>query len=447
LETTVIKHIILETVLTQVRRQLLQAATAAASESHDVDDALTAFFCALAQQCFLNEYVFAQRDEETRLALRLRDALLQRLAAGGAVAVLWLAAVAAYFPLHTLPQPERLLRDRRRGPVAALLRQQVTVPLEEARDRSAIPVLTPVKDHTSLQVMRQYEENPYPRWIFSPLTVFAADRAQGKIDDGGKVSAGEIKPSPAEILIAGCGTGQHSVQVAQLFPDARILAVDISRPSLAYAWRKTRELGIGNIEYAQADILELGDIGRSFDRIDAIGVLHHLADPDAGWRVLLSLLRPDGEMTVGLYSAAARRVIVEARRYIADRGYRPTAADIRKCRQEMIRDQGARRWQALYSAQDFYTTSGCRDLLFNVTEHQYTIPRIAKFLDDNELTFLGFQFENSSAIDAFAREFREFKDSNALTNLDHWQAFEVANPDLFWSMYLFSLCKNRLGSL
>ncbi len=66
------------------------------------------------------------------------------------------------------------------------------------------------------------------------------------------------------------------------------------------------ELGV-EIEYAQADILELGSLDRRFDLIESIGVLHHLADPFAGWRVLLSLLRPGGVMKLGFYSAVARR--------------------------------------------------------------------------------------------------------------------------------------------
>ena len=40
--------------------------------------------------------------------------------------------------------------------------------------------------------------------------------------------------------------------------------------------RKTRELGLKNVEYAQADILKLQSIDRSFDVIEAGGVLHHL---------------------------------------------------------------------------------------------------------------------------------------------------------------------------
>ena len=101
--------------------------------------------------------------------------------------------------------------------------------------------------------------------------------------------------------------------MAHQFPRARILAIDISLPSLAHARRKIRESGLRNVEFAQADILQLGTIDRSFDRIEAIGVLHHLAKPEDGWRVLLSLLRPRGEMRIGLYSENVRRSIVEAR--------------------------------------------------------------------------------------------------------------------------------------
>jgi ubiquinone/menaquinone biosynthesis C-methylase UbiE len=41
-----------------------------------------------------------------------------------------------------------------------------------------------------------------------------------------------------DALIAGCGTGQQSIQTAQTIPDAKILAVDLSAASLAYAKRK-----------------------------------------------------------------------------------------------------------------------------------------------------------------------------------------------------------------
>ena len=73
-----------------------------------------------------------------------------------------------------------------------------------------------------------------------------------------------------------------------------MLAVDLSLSSLGYAQRKAREMGLSGIEFAQADLLELGATGRSFDVVECSGVLHHMADPFAGWRMLLSLLRPGG---------------------------------------------------------------------------------------------------------------------------------------------------------
>src|SRR5258705_1703901 len=90
------------------------------------------------------------------------------------------------------------------------------------------------------------------------------------------------------------------------------------------------------MEYAQADILKLESIGRSFDLVDASGVLHHLSDVKAGWRVLLKLLRPGGVMRVGLYSEMARRGIVAARSFVLERGYHPTADEIRRCRQKLM---------------------------------------------------------------------------------------------------------------
>ena len=65
-------------------------------------------------------------------------------------------------------------------------------------------------------------------------------------------------------------------------------------------------------------------------------MLHHLADPQAGWRVLLSLLRPGGVMHIGLYSELARQDVVRARAFIAERGYGQTADDIRRCRQDLF---------------------------------------------------------------------------------------------------------------
>jgi 2-polyprenyl-3-methyl-5-hydroxy-6-metoxy-1,4-benzoquinol methylase/tetratricopeptide (TPR) repeat protein len=429
LGATIIRGVPLETFLTALRQALLQLAeNAAAGAPALVEDGL-GLLCALAEQCFLNEYVFAQTTEETARAERLRTLLQQNLAEGTDVAIGLLAAVATYFPLHAIPKAERLLGRKWPDHASGLIRQQLKEPLEEVVDRAAIPALTAIEGGTSVEVMRQYEENPYPRWTINPLSLLHRPKSN---------SAGPR--SGPSILIAGCGTGEHPFDVAQKSPEASVLAIDLSRVSLAYARRKTREEGLRNVEYAQADILNLSTIGRTFDRIEAVGVLHHLADPKAGWRVLLSLLAPNGIMRVGLYSETARRSIVEARAIVAERGYPPTADGIRALRQTIIREKDVPRWASLVQTIDFYSTSGCRDMFFNVMEHRLTIAAIKSFLDEQGLAFLGFELD--------AKIVEQFRQQNtaadALTDLDAWAAFEAENPQTFLNMYLFSMC--RMGA-
>ena len=286
-------------------------------------------------------------------------------------------------------------------------------------------------------VREQYEENPYPRWIKSGLAY--KSKSIGAVLRGSplRFDLGDyVSPEHPEILVAGCGTGQHSLFTASRFSKARVLAVDLSLNSLSYALRKTNELGFSNIEYAQADLMELGGLGRRFDLIECAGVLHHLGDPLAGWRVLVDLLRPGGLMQISLYSEIARRDILRGRSLIAEKGYSTSPEDIRRCRQDFITmaEDGNPTMAKICNRLDFFSLSECRDLLFHVQEHRFTLPQIEEGLKDLNLKFLGFEMRNKSTLSKF-REFRQ--NSNALTSLSLWHDFELENPDTFIGMYQF----------
>ena len=245
-----------------------------------------------------------------------------------------------------------------------------------------------------------------------------------------------MSPESPEILVAGCGTGQHALQTAARFSHARVLAVDLSLSSLSYAWRKTKELDVSNIEYAQADILELGNLGRRFDLIECSGVLHHLGDPLAGWRVLVELLRPGGLMNIGLYSETARQHIISGRFLIAEEGYTTSPEDIRRCRQDIIAqaENGVRKMEQICNHGDFFNLSECRDLLFHIQEHRFTLTQIETALEALKLKFLGFEMRNQGALMKFRDSHRNRHD---LTSLSLWHKFELNNPDTFRSMYQF----------
>jgi SAM-dependent methyltransferase/tetratricopeptide (TPR) repeat protein len=434
---TAVCDIELERFLTTCRQALLDAASAqkpSGAGDENIDENILGFYSALARQCFINEYVFAQTGNELLKASALRDSLVAALEAKAPVPAIWPVAVAAYFPLYSLPHASRFLDGQWPEAVSAVLVQQVREPEQELQERAGIPRLTDIEDEVSLLVQNQYEENPYPRWISmappgNAMTIDAKLRQLFPL-----VSFRPVGNCPApEILVAGCGTGQHSIGAAQKFQGGRVLAVDLSMSSLSYAKRKTREMGLTSIEYAQADIMKLGSLDRSFDVIESCGVLHHLADPWAGWRILLSLLRPGGFMRLGFYSEVARRNIVRTRAFIAEQGYGSTAEEIRRCRQDMMASDETAGFGRMFQITDFFSTSECRDLLFHVQEHRMTLTGIESFLRDNDLAFLGFEI-NANFLRAYKRR---FPDDRTATNLAQWQTFENENPDTFIGMYNF----------
>ncbi|HJU21791.1 MAG TPA: tetratricopeptide repeat protein [Casimicrobiaceae bacterium] len=430
-----------ERFLTLARAAMLDDANA-----RDLDDRAFAFACALARQCFINDYVFSSADDEMGRARALRDGVSRWSGRGEAPPAIDLAIVAAYFPLHSLVNAESLLAHAWPEPVDALLTQQVREPRQERDLRGSIRRPTGIDDRVSTQVRDQYEEHPYPKWVTlrpSNLAALLASHYAGALGAvtteaaAARSSLAGAAPRSVQVLIAGCGTGQESIELAQSLPQATVLAVDLSLASLAYATRKARDLGVGNVEHAQADILKIGSLRRTFDFISCVGVLHHLDEPIRGLRELVRVLAPNGAMLLGLYSERARADVIAAKAFIAERGYAGTNADIRRCRQEMMsRDEG-QRFATLARRRDFYTTSECRDLLFHACEHRFTLPQVRRLVDEAGLSFAGFVLSVPHA----RRYLRQFPSDPAMADLDNFERFEAQFPDLFAGMYIFRVRK------
>jgi 2-polyprenyl-3-methyl-5-hydroxy-6-metoxy-1,4-benzoquinol methylase len=418
----------IERFLTAARAAMLDAVRA--GEGARLDDAL-GFCAALARQCFVNEYVYAMATHEEEAAQALRRDVEAALDRGDPTSAISVAVCAAYFSLGELARARALLAREWPPPLAALIEQQIAEPAAELALDPQLRALTPIVEPTSSQVRAHYEENPYPRWVRHPreqrrATIAATIARQCALATPPLLADRDT----VDVLVAGCGTGRQAIDVAQRVIGARVLAVDLSRASLRYALRKTRELGVDNIEYAQADLLELPP-ARTFDVVYADGVLHHLADPLSGWRALCALLRPGGCMHVSLYSERARAHVAGAREVIVARGYRATAAGIRECRQQLIGAAASTPLEPLLQSADFFVTSGCRDLLFHVREQRFTLPRIGDALAALGLRLVGFDVDP-----ALHRRFRErFADDDAGDELQRWHRFELEFPQTFRAMY------------
>ena len=387
------------------------------------------FQIVLSLHCFTNEYLYDQTDEEVEALKELENLVEKKLTNGQQPSPTELVCLASYKSLHEyswfnlLSMPIEL---------EAIQRRQILEPEKEKQLRSTIPLLSSFKDTVSCKVQEQYEQNPYPRWTNLGLPPVPQTISAFTKDKDLRISNLSINEVDIpQILIAGCGTGEHSITTASTFKNCDVLAIDLSLSSVAYAKRKTEELNISNIDYMQADILDLGVLNRKFDIIESVGVLHHMNNPMVGWKVLADCLNTGGLMRIGLYSELARKSIGQIRDEIEHLNIE-SSYDAMKSFRNKIGSSEEEPHKLIVSSLDFYSMSAFRDLIFHVQEHRFTIPQIEASLTQLGLMFCG--FETLHVVEKFKSEnFTE----NALYDLEKWDTFEKENPRVFAGMYQF----------
>lgn len=340
---------------------------------------------------------------------------------------------------HPLP-PEtatdlsnRYADELRDLPWTALLLDRLGLQIQNRETlKQDIPSLMAIEDKTSLRMQNQYEENPYPRWF---------GLRQGGDEDlptlvsrlFSHINTQNLNQTP-QILVAGCGTGRHALRTAARIKNSSVVAIDLSKSSLAYGFSKSKELGFQNIHFVQADIGQLPkDIGQ-FDLIECCGVLHHMAKPVKAWSHLRSFLKPNGLMKIALYSELARQDVLSAQAYLELDPLTLTAQDIKKARRQILDLPSDHRAKSVSHELDFYSVSGCRDFLFNRQETRYSLLQIQEILVELNMEFLGFEFADPSIIQEYNKAFP--KDVPA-TNFENWHRIEEKKPLLFRGMYQF----------
>ena len=391
---------------------------------------------ALATQCFLNEYVYWQSEEEQQWV----ENLIKKTKASRTAFREYLPIIGCYTPIHDITTREEINNYPINSDESkAFIDTQYNEVETERSIKALLNSSDEITDKISLAVQKMYEENPYPQYKHADHTHphFAKPTAEFislETTIANPPIANELleQNSRPKILIAGCGTGNQVINASR-YKNAQITAIDISKNSLAYAARKTQDYKMQNIQLRQLDILDARLLPNSYDVIECSGVLHHMQDPARGLAALNSKLKPGGYIKIGLYSKLARQNVTAARELIKSLGIQSTPEGIRNFRKRIFNDDQHELKNLSILVNDFYSLSECRDLCFHVQEHQFTTESLQKLLEAENLEFCGFMVPEAIKM-AYQRSFPE--DTNR-TSMRNWGEFENKNPSTFQSMYQF----------
>jgi 2-polyprenyl-3-methyl-5-hydroxy-6-metoxy-1,4-benzoquinol methylase len=191
----------------------------------------------------------------------------------------------------------------------------------------------------------------------------------------------------ASILIAGCGTSQAAKHAVR-WPGARVVGIDFSETSVRCTEGLKRRYGLDHLEVRRLALERVGELGECFDQIVCTGVLHHLADPDAGLAALRSVLKEDGAMHLMVYAPYGRSGVYMLQDFCRRVGITATDEGIRELIAALgVLPGGHPLGQLLREAPDFRHEAAIADALLHPQDRAYSVPRFFEFIGRAGLSF------------------------------------------------------------
>ncbi|MCT4554301.1 MAG: class I SAM-dependent methyltransferase [Pelagimonas sp.] len=200
---------------------------------------------------------------------------------------------------------------------------------------------------------------------------------------------------PFKALVAGGGTGDGLIQLAQVLSAANvphdITYIDLSTASRAVAEARARARGLTQISFHTGSLLDAPDYG-AFDYIDCCGVLHHLPDPNAGFTALRAALAPGGGLGFMVYAPYGRSGVYPLQEAFGAlfQGVDPQnrLAEARKIVDAL--PQGHPFKANLNLGDHAASDAGFYDLLLHGQDRAYDIPDLLAALEDTGWRLQGF---------------------------------------------------------
>jgi SAM-dependent methyltransferase len=189
------------------------------------------------------------------------------------------------------------------------------------------------------------------------------------------------------VLIAGCGTSQ-AAKHALRWPAAQVTGIDLSMTSVRCTEELKRKYNLTNLQVYQLPIDRVTELRTTFDQIVCTGVLHHLADPDAGLAALRGVLKPDGAMHLMVYAPYGRTGIYMLQEFCRRVGIRATNEGIGDLISVLrALPPGHPLETVLREAPDFQQETALADALLHPQDRAYSVPQLFAFIERGGLTF------------------------------------------------------------
>lgn len=201
---------------------------------------------------------------------------------------------------------------------------------------------------------------------------------------------------PLRVLVAGGGTGDATIMLAQQLRDAGVPAsitcLDLSEAALDIAAARARRRGLETITFHRGSLLDLEPTGfGSFDYIDCCGVLHHLESPGAGLSALTSVLAPGGGIGLMVYAPYGRNGVYPLQDALRTLGAGLSAAEqvalARRLLRQLPPGNGFRNNPQL--GDHIASDAGLYDLLLHSRDRAFTVPDLAALAKSCDLVLTG----------------------------------------------------------
>ena len=431
-----------EILLTSIRKVLLKKIHK--KEKFQINEEIIInFLSALSIQLFLNEYIWFESKDETILINKLTGHLLNKLKKDEKIFDYEILILASYRQLNSCEGLRDFLKancDNKN--LGKIIKEQIINLEKEYELSKGIKTISLIQDDVSKKVRKQYEENPYPRWVMAKekkdrkyIELISDSIGPNKLPQEYLTQETKIR----NVLIAGCGTGNHPISIAIDDYDVKIDALDISLSSLSYGKRMAELLNVNNINWIHGDILNLEDFNKKYDAIECCGVLHHMESPKKGFDALSNSLNENGLLKIAVYSRAFRNKLKAAKEFLKLKNIRNDLASIQLGRRLIYENQDK---EISYpkNLSDSFSTSEFRDLLLHTQEHDFSLEELEDLYSD-KFDFLGFVFNEKYVYQVQNLYKKMFPEDKTMRSLKNWDIMEKENDELFLAMYQMFLKK------